>query len=130
MNLVEWEQVIEENPGEVPLYLPGDIIKSKGGRFGIIVKAQVLIKGIGMQWWERPPRKDETSHGNTTLPQYACDPLPGGDGIEKYAWWESNEWVGVIRGPLHIALKRSLYSSVRGEYWRRKAYILGPTITL
>ncbi len=96
--LRRFEPIEKEQHCALPLYRPGDIIKTKKGSICVITEANTTINGTTVEWNDDLP--DIINHGD--FPSYSVDPIDPKNFSEKNAWWHSDEWIGVIKGSLHM----------------------------
>lgn len=86
-----------EEEGTPPRFLPGDIVKTKEGGYGIITEA----KSCGRNWNSKEWGKPLSEWNKYGIASYALDSIPGLQDCGKSAWWTADEWEEVILGPLH-----------------------------
>jgi hypothetical protein len=92
----------EEAVGARPFYRPGDIVTSKYGDKGVIVKAEVIVHGMEYGWRHEVPPNDETWHRPKYAIEWFADSKGGTDCTECiYAWWDAHEWADVELGLVH-----------------------------
>jgi|SRR5882757_2035391 len=91
--------VPEEESCIMPTYFPGDVVLTKMGGVGIIVKAQVVVNGRTIEWNSREGLPPNIEHG--WKPSYAVDSIPRFKRPEKHAWYYADEFEAVALGALH-----------------------------
>jgi hypothetical protein len=93
-------------------FIPGDIVETKSGNFGVVVKANTVLDGRVFEWNDL----DGVSNAEEkeVVWQYALDSLPGFPKLEKHSWWTDEEFKRLLHsGPAHkLVLYRWLKHSI------------------
>lgn len=96
-------RVCSETPGSLPAYLPGDIVETRYGGIGVIVKAQVVVDGSPISWNGSLPATLTIAQE----PTYELESVPGYPAPSRAAWWRASDWASIVApGPLHVLLLR------------------------